>query len=196
MTITYVDTCKLPTPYGTFDLHGFADSANAKEHVVLTMGEITQSAPVLTRIHSECLTGDALFSLRCDCGPQLQAGLQKIAEAGCGALFYLRQEGRGIGLLNKVKAYNLQDQGLDTVQANEHLGFDADLRDYSILKPMVEHLGIQAMMLMTNNPRKIAAMAALGLNVTERVEHDPGRNPHNEHYLATKKGKLGHLFAK
>lgn len=194
MTITYVETCKLPTPFGIFDMHGFADSVNNKEHIVLTIGDVTSHEPVLSRIHSECLTGDALFSLRCDCGAQLEAGLSKIAQQGRGALFYLRQEGRGIGLLNKVKAYHLQDQGLDTVQANEKLGFSADMRDYSILKPMIEHLGIRSIKLMTNNPRKMAAMKEIGLNVTERIEHNPGRNPHNEHYLATKKGKLGHLF--
>ena len=194
MTITYVDTCKLPTPYGIFNMHGFADSVNDKEHVVLTMGDVTTDAPVLARIHSECLTGDSLFSLRCDCGAQLQAGMHKIATEGRGVIFYLRQEGRGIGLLNKVKAYHLQDQGLDTVEANEKLGFGADMRDYSILKPMVEHLGIQSVKLMTNNPRKIAAMKELGLHVTERLEHETGRNPHNAHYLATKKGKLGHLL--
>lgn len=194
MTITYVDTCKLPTPYGTFTMHGFADNANNKEHIVLTIGDVATPEPVLARIHSECLTGDALFSLRCDCGAQLQCAMEKIAAQGRGVLFYLRQEGRGIGLLNKVKAYHLQDQGMDTVQANEKLGFAADMRDYSILKPMVEHLGIQAVKLMTNNPRKIAAMKEIGLNVTERLEHDPGRNVHNAHYLATKKGKLGHLL--
>ncbi|HEY7772573.1 MAG TPA: GTP cyclohydrolase II [Marinagarivorans sp.] len=194
MTITYVDTCKLPTPYGIFNMHGFADSANDKEHIVLTMGDVTTDKPVLARIHSECLTGDSLFSLRCDCGAQLQAGMHKVATEGRGAIFYLRQEGRGIGLLNKVKAYHLQDQGLDTVEANEKLGFGADMRDYSILKPMIEHLGIHALKLMTNNPRKIAAMKELGIPVTERLEHETGRNPHNAHYLATKKGKLGHLL--
>ncbi|WP_054112752.1 GTP cyclohydrolase II [Marinagarivorans algicola] len=194
MTITYVDTCKLPTPYGTFTMHGFADNVSNKEHVVLTIGDVATPEPVLARIHSECLTGDSLFSLRCDCGAQLQSAMQKIAAQGRGALFYLRQEGRGIGLLNKVKAYHLQDQGMDTVQANEKLGFAADMRDYSLLKPMVEHLGIQAVKLMTNNPRKIAAMKEIGLTITERLEHDPGRNVHNAHYLATKKGKLGHLF--
>ncbi len=194
MTITYVDSCKLPTPYGIFTMHGFADSENDKEHVALTMGDVTGAAPVLARIHSECLTGDALFSLRCDCGAQLQAAMHKISLEGRGVIFYLRQEGRGIGLLNKVKAYHLQDQGLDTVEANEQLGFGADMRDYSLLKPMLAHLNIRAVKLMTNNPRKIIALQELGLNVTERLEHETGRNPHNAHYLATKKGKLGHLL--
>jgi GTP cyclohydrolase II len=194
VTITYVDSCKLPTPYGIFDLHGFADSNNDKEHVVLTMGDVTTDMPVLGRIHSECLTGDSLFSLRCDCGAQLQAGMHKVATEGRGVIFYLRQEGRGIGLLNKVKAYHLQDKGLDTVEANEQLGFGADMRDYSILKAMANHLGIKSLRLMTNNPRKISALNELGLTVTERLEHETGRNPHNAHYLATKKGKLGHLL--
>lgn len=194
MTITFVDTCKLPTPYGIFTMHGFADDANDKEHIALTIGDVKTDQPVLARIHSECLTGDALFSLRCDCGAQLQAAMHKIANEGRGVIFYLRQEGRGIGLLNKIKAYNLQDKGLDTVEANEKLGFGADMRDYSILKPMNEHLGIQRVKLMTNNPRKIDALQELGLPVVERIEHETGRNPHNAHYLETKKGKLGHLL--
>ena len=194
MTITFVDTCKLPTSYGIFTMHGFADSDNDKEHIALTMGDIATDDPVLARIHSECLTGDSLFSLRCDCGAQLQSAMHKIANEGRGVIFYLRQEGRGIGLLNKVKAYNLQDKGLDTVEANEKLGFGADMRDYSILKPMIKHLGIRHVKLMTNNPRKIKALQELGLQVTERLEHETGRNPHNAHYLETKKGKLGHLL--
>lgn len=194
MTITYVDSCKLPTPFGIFTMHGFADSSNDKEHVALTMGDVSTDDPVLARIHSECLTGDSLFSLRCDCGAQLQAAMHKIATEGRGVIFYLRQEGRGIGLLNKVKAYHLQDKGLDTVEANEQLGFGADMRDYSILAPMIEHLNIQSVKLLTNNPRKIEALKEIGLPVTERIEHETGRNPHNADYLATKKGKLGHLL--
>lgn len=194
MTVRYVESSKLPTPWGMFAMHGFTEVAKDKEHVVLTMGEVGRGEPVLTRIHSECLTGDALFSLRCDCGAQLQAAMHKIALAGTGAVFYLRQEGRGIGLLNKIKAYHLQDKGADTVEANEQLGFGADMRDYSILKPMFDHLGIHQVKLMTNNPRKIQALQELGLDVVERVQHDTGRNPHNQHYLDTKRGKLGHLF--
>ncbi len=175
-------------------MHGFEDTANDKEHVVLTMGDVQTDEPVLARIHSECLTGDALFSLRCDCGAQLQAAMHKIADAKRGAIFYLRQEGRGIGLLNKIKAYKLQDSGADTVEANEALGFGADMRDYSILAPMIEKLGIQSIHLMTNNPRKVKAMQGLGVNVVARVAHETGRNPHNAYYLETKKGKLGHLL--
>ncbi len=194
MTITYVESSKLPTPWGIFVMHGFCDNENLKEHVVLTMGDISGDEPLLARVHSECLTGDAFFSLRCDCGPQLQAAMHKVALAGRGVIFYLRQEGRGIGLLNKIKAYHLQDQGADTVEANEQLGFGADMRDYSILKPMLEHLNIKALKLLTNNPRKVKALQDMGINVVERMPHQTGRNPHNAKYLETKKGKLGHLF--
>ena len=194
MTVRYVESSKLPTPWGIFEMHGFEDAEADKEHVVLTMGDVRGDQPVLSRIHSECLTGDALFSLRCDCGSQLQAAMHKIALEGRGAIFYLRQEGRGIGLLNKIKAYHLQDCGADTVEANERLGFGADMRDYSILKPMMEHLQIQTLKLMTNNPRKVKAMQDIGVEVAERVPHQTGRNPHNAKYLETKKGKLGHLL--
>lgn len=194
MTVRYIESSKLPTPWGIFEMHGFEDQENDKEHVVLSMGDVTSDEPVLARIHSECLTGDALFSLRCDCGAQLQAALHRIAQEGRGVVFYLRQEGRGIGLLNKIKAYRLQDKGADTVEANEQLGFGADMRDYSILSPMIEHLGIKELKLMTNNPRKVKALQELGVNVTERLSHQTGRNPHNAKYLSTKKGKLGHLL--
>ena len=194
MTIRYVESSKLPTSWGMFEMHGFEDTETGKEHVVLTMGDIGTEEPLLARIHSECLTGDALFSLRCDCGAQLQHAMHKIALEGRGAIFYLRQEGRGIGLLNKIRAYHLQDCGADTVEANEQLGFGADMRDYSILKSMVEHLGIHSIRLMTNNPRKVKALQELGINVVERLPHETGRNPHNVKYLSTKKGKLGHLL--
>ena len=194
VTVRYVESSRLPTTWGDFDMHGFEDPESNKEHVVLTMGDVSDDAPVLTRIHSECLTGDALFSLRCDCGNQLQAALEAIAEEGRGAIFYLRQEGRGIGLLNKIKAYKLQDAGADTVEANEQLGFGADMRDYSIVLPMFKHLHIQSVRLMTNNPRKVNALTDLGFDVAERIPLHTGRNPHNEKYLQTKAGKLGHLF--
>jgi len=148
----------------------------------------------LARVHSECLTGDALFSLRCDCGFQLQEALKRIAEEGRGALLYLRQEGRGIGLLNKIRAYHLQDAGADTVEANEQLGFAADLRDYSMLIPMLEHLQITSVRLMTNNPRKVAALENYGLLVAERLPITTGMNPHNAGYLETKTNKLGHMM--
>ena len=194
MTIRYVESSKLPTPWGMFAMHGFEDTDTGKEHIVLTMGDLDTEEPVLARIHSECLTGDALFSLRCDCGAQLQHALHRIAMEGRGAIFYLRQEGRGIGLLNKIRAYHLQDSGADTVEANEQLGFGADMRDYSILQAMLDHLGIKSMRLMTNNPRKVKALQDLGIDVVERLPHETGRNPHNVKYLSTKKGKLGHLL--
>lgn len=194
MAVKFVETSRLPTDWGVFDMHGFEDVEANKEHVVLTLGDVSDGQPVLARIHSECLTGDALFSLRCDCGQQLHAALRAISEEGRGALFYLRQEGRGIGLLNKIKAYRLQDAGADTVEANERLGFGADMRDYSILRPMLSHLEIDAVRLMTNNPRKVAALSELGVNVVERIALQTGSNPHNEKYLATKAGKLGHMF--
>jgi GTP cyclohydrolase II len=175
-------------------MHGFEDIDGEKEHVVLTLGDVASGEPVLARVHSECLTGDALFSMRCDCGEQLQSALKAIAEEGRGALLYLRQEGRGIGLLNKIKAYKLQDAGADTVEANEALGFGADMRDYSLCKPILEYLGVSRLRLMTNNPRKVAAMEESGLEVVERVALETPHNPHNQKYLATKAGKLGHLM--
>jgi GTP cyclohydrolase II len=175
-------------------MHGFEDESTGKEHIVLTMGEVDKSPSVLARIHSECLTGDALFSMRCDCGFQLQEALKRIAEEGCGALLYLRQEGRGIGLLNKIKAYHLQDGGADTVEANEQLGFAADLRDYSMCMPMLAHLGVKEVRLMTNNPRKVDALKSYGVHVLDRVPLQVGKNRHNEEYLATKAGKLGHMM--
>jgi len=192
--VRYVESSRLPTAWGDFDMHGFEDVSSNKEHVVLTMGDVSGEEPVLARVHSECLTGDALFSIRCDCGSQLQAALKAIADNGSGALFYLRQEGRGIGLLNKIKAYKLQDEGADTVEANEQLGFGADMRDYSLLRPMLRHLNITSVRLMTNNPRKVAALEEMGVTVVERIALHTGSNPHNEKYLETKAGKLGHMF--
>ncbi len=192
MSTTFVESSILPTAFATFEMHGFWDDANEKEHVLLTLGDVGNGQPVLARLHSECLTGDALFSQRCDCGPQLQAALKSIAEEGRGVLLYLRQEGRGIGLLNKIKAYHLQDLGADTVEANEQLGFAADARDYSMCQPMLSHLNISSLRLMTNNPRKIKAMKDQGISIEERLAIKVGENPHNEGYLATKGDKLGH----
>lgn len=194
MPARYVESSRLPTAWGDFDMHGFEDIDSNKEHVVLTMGDVGNGEPVLARVHSECLTGDALFSMRCDCGNQLQAALQAIAEEGRGALFYLRQEGRGIGLLNKIKAYKLQDAGADTVEANEQLGFGADMRDYSVLGPMIAHLRIKSVRLMTNNPRKVAALEEQGVEVVERIALHSDSNPHNKKYLQTKAGKMGHFM--
>ncbi|MGP0175060.1 GTP cyclohydrolase II [Pseudomonas sp. NCHU5208] len=194
MSVLFVAASQLPTPFGVFTMHGFLDEATGKEHVALTFGDVADGEPVLGRLHSECLTGDALFSLRCDCGAQLEAALQAISEEGRGVLLYLRQEGRGIGLLNKIRAYELQDGGADTVEANERLGFGADMRDYAICPPMLEHLGIKSLKLMTNNPRKVKAMEGFGLRVAERRPLQVGQNPHNRKYLATKAGKLGHML--
>ncbi|TBW56240.1 GTP cyclohydrolase II [Marinobacter halodurans] len=192
MAVRYVQSCRLPTPFGVFDMHGFEEPDTGKEHVALTLGSVDGDAPVLARTHSECLTGDALYSMRCDCGYQLEEALRSIAREGRGILMYLRQEGRGIGLLNKIRAYHLQDQGADTVEANEQLGFAADLRDYSMCKDMLDHLGIARLKLMTNNPRKVNALRGLGIDIVERVPLHVGRNPHNENYLDTKQSKLGH----
>jgi GTP cyclohydrolase II len=194
VSVVFVAASQLPTPFGVFTMHGFLDEATGKEHVALTLGNVADGAPVLGRLHSECLTGDALFSLRCDCGAQLQAALQAIANEGRGVLLYLRQEGRGIGLLNKIRAYELQDGGADTVEANERLGFRADQREYSICLPMLEHLGIHSLKLMTNNPRKVKALGEMGICVDHRVPLQIARNPYNERYLATKAGKLGHML--
>lgn len=194
MAVNFVEASRLPTRWGEFVMHGFEDLDNDKEHVLLTYGDIDTSKPLLMRVHSECLTGDALFSLRCDCGFQLEAAMDTIAKEGSGAILYLRQEGRGIGLLNKIKAYKLQDEGADTVQANEQLGFGADMRDYSICKVMLDYLGVKQLRLMTNNPRKVQALEELGFEVTERMPLQTGQNPHNQKYLATKLGKLGHLL--
>ncbi len=195
MTIRFIAASRLPTPWATFTMHGFEDEATGKDHIALTLGEIDDGAPALGRVHSECLTGDALFSMRCDCGYQLQEALKRIASEGRGVILYLRQEGRGIGLLNKIRAYHLQDQGADTVEANERLGFAADLRRYDLCVPMLEHLGVEGLKLMTNNPRKVDALTQAGVQVVERVALTTGLNPHNEHYLSTKAGKLGHMMA-
>lgn len=192
MKVRFIETCRLPTPFAIFDMHGFEEVESGQEHVVLTLGDVSDGEPVLARTHSECLTGDALFSMRCDCGFQLEQALQSIALERRGALLYLRQEGRGIGLLNKIRAYQLQDQGADTVEANQQLGFEADMRDYSICYDMLAHLGISSLKLMTNNPRKVNALEAGGLKIVERVPIQVGRNPHNDSYLSTKASKLGH----
>jgi GTP cyclohydrolase II len=192
--LEYVTSCKLPTTWATFQMHAFVEPATGKEHIALTLGDFSDGKPVLARIHSECLTGDALFSQRCDCGPQLEMAMQKIAHEGRGALLYLRQEGRGIGLLNKVHAYRLQDEGADTVEANQQLGFAADLRSYSLCEPMLKHLGINSVRLMTNNPRKISAMEGMKVKVEEHIPLIIKRNPFNDRYLSTKASKLGHLM--
>ncbi|MBV8680590.1 MAG: GTP cyclohydrolase II [Aquitalea sp.] len=192
--VDYVASCKLPTPWGVFTMHGFEETDSRREHVVLTMGDVADGQPVLARLHSECLTGDALFSLRCDCGFQLEAALEAIAQEGRGALLYLRQEGRGIGLINKIRAYKLQDGGADTVEANEQLGFPADMRDFRVARHMLDALAIKSVRVMTNNPRKLETLKSAGIDVVERVPLMVGRNPHNDRYLDTKAAKLGHML--
>ncbi|OOE13047.1 bifunctional 3,4-dihydroxy-2-butanone-4-phosphate synthase/GTP cyclohydrolase II [Fictibacillus arsenicus] len=184
----------LPTEYGDFKAAGFSNVLDNKEHVALIKGNISDGEPVLVRVHSECLTGDVFGSNRCDCGPQLHAALSQIEKEGRGVLLYMRQEGRGIGLINKMKAYKLQEEGLDTVEANEQLGFAPDLRDYGIGAQILKDLGINKMKLLTNNPRKIAGLKGYDLEVTERVALQMPHNESNEDYLKTKKSKLGHML--
>ncbi len=185
---------RLPTRHGDFAVHVFSDTSTGKDHLALTMGSWDRNDAVLCRLHSECLTGDVLGSLRCDCGDQLQSALARIAAAGQGVLLYLRQEGRGIGLANKIRAYALQDQGADTVEANEQLGFAPDSREYDTAVQMLTQLGIGRVRLLTNNPRKLEALQAGGIEVVERLSHVCGSNPHNEAYLFAKASKLGHLM--
>ena len=194
MSVDFVASSRLPTRHGLFTIHAFEEPQTGQEHVALSMGDVANGQPVLMRVHSECLTGDGFGSLRCDCGPQLEAAMQKVAEEGRGVILYLRQEGRGIGLVNKVRAYELQDQGADTVEANEQLGFAPDLREYSMCEDMLRHLGVTQVRLMTNNPLKVEALEKHGIQVVERVPLMTGRNPHNDQYLDTKQEKMGHLL--
>ena len=206
MPVVFVAASKLPTKHGLFDISVFEDPETKQEHIALSIGlpVSTQASeqsstptetiePTLVRIHSECLTGDAFGSLRCDCGPQLNTTLELLAQIGKGALLYLRQEGRGIGLPNKIRAYALQDQGHDTLDANLLLGLPADARTYEMCKVMLDHLGVHKVNLITNNPAKIEALTALGLEVVERTPLHVGENPHNAAYLETKKNRMRHL---
>lgn len=192
--IQFIDKAKLPTKWGTFQMYGFIERQTGKEHLALVYGDIHSIAAPLVRLHSECLTGDALFSTRCDCGFQLDRALQNIALEGAGVLLYLRQEGRGIGLLNKIRAYRLQDDGADTVEANEQLGFSADMRDYRFCQGILSYLGVHTIRLMTNNPLKVRALEDANINIQERVALQEGCNKDNHFYLTTKARKLGHLF--
>jgi len=189
----FAGSALLPTHWGNFSIHGFEDTENGKEHVALTIGKLDNQTPVLCRIHSECLTGDCLFSLRCDCGSQLHTAMETIAKEGRGIILYLRQEGRGIGLLNKIKAYGLQDSGADTVEANVQLGFEPDNREYQICKPIFDYFKINTLKVMTNNPRKLKALKEMGITVSEIVPLRVKKNPYNESYLAAKVKKLGHI---
>lgn len=186
-------TVNLPTHYGDFMLHLYRNKVDGKEHVALTKGVITQS-PTLVRVHSECLTGDTFGSLRCDCQQQLHDAMRQVEKAGNGVVLYMRQEGRGIGLANKLKAYKLQEEGKDTVEANEVLGFKADLRDYGIGAQILVDLGIKKMRLLTNNPKKIVGLTSYGLEVVDRVPIEVSPNENNADYLETKRTKMGHMI--
>ena len=189
-----VPRAKLPTRFGEFEVFGFENSLDGEQAVALVKGELKQHPEVLVRIHSQCLTGDTLHSLRCDCGEQLEKALKLIAEAGSGVLIYQMQEGRGIGLLNKLHAYQLQDAGSDTVEANLELGFGADERDYQFCAEILKHLGVRGVRLMSNNPAKLEALAKTGIAITERVPLVIQASLVSEKYLRTKKEKLGHLL--
>lgn len=184
----------LPTDFGEFRVIGYSNDLDDKEHIALVKGEISGDQPILTRIHSECLTGDVFGSFRCDCGNQLHEALDKINEAGQGVLVYMRQEGRGIGLLNKLRAYKLQENGMDTVEANEQLGFPPDLRDYDVSAQILLDLGVHRVELLTNNPEKMGCLAAHGVQVEARIPLQAGRRVENEKYMQTKQEKMGHLL--
>lgn len=185
---------KLPTDHGVYTAIAYSNVVDQKEHIALVKGKIDSSIPTLVRVHSECLTGDVFHSHRCDCGPQLDAALKQIDEAGSGVLLYMRQEGRGIGLINKLKAYQLQEQGFDTVDANTKLGFAADLRDYGIGAQILKDVGVRQIRLLTNNPKKIKGLEGYGLEVVERIPIQMIENEDNRAYLKTKRTKLGHLL--
>jgi 3,4-dihydroxy 2-butanone 4-phosphate synthase/GTP cyclohydrolase II len=192
--VQQISDANLPTRWGNFRVAVYQNTITGESHVALIKGEIRGDDPVLVRVHSECLTGDVFGSFRCDCGDQLHNAMQIIEEEGKGVLLYLRQEGRGIGLDNKIKAYSLQDSGMDTVEANERLGFAADLRDYGIGAQILKDLGVGKIKLMTNNPRKLIGLGAYGLEVVDRVPVIVQPGEHNQFYLETKKKKLGHML--
>jgi len=196
MQIQKVAEANFPTEFGQFRVYGFEGRADdqVEEAVVLAMGDITAPGPLLVRIHSQCLTGDVFHSLRCDCRAQLEFSLRRIAREGRGMVLYENQEGRGIGILNKLRAYELQDQGADTVEANEQLGFEADYRNYELPALVLRHFGVTEVRLISNNPDKIQALEDKGIRVTERVPVQVARSDDSEDYLRTKKEKLGHLL--
>jgi 3,4-dihydroxy 2-butanone 4-phosphate synthase / GTP cyclohydrolase II len=189
-----VASTMLPTEYGEFRLHAFQSRINNDTHIALVCGEVGSGEDVLVRMHSQCITGDVLRSTRCDCGAQLDEALRRIALEGRGVLLYLRQEGRGIGLANKIRAYSLQDNGLDTVEANQHLGFNADQRDYGFGAQILRQLSVRSVRLLSNNPKKLAAIEEHGLTVSELVPIEVPASASNLHYLKTKRDKLGHIL--
>jgi 3,4-dihydroxy 2-butanone 4-phosphate synthase/GTP cyclohydrolase II len=195
MSVSKQVSARIPNPAGAFQLSLYHNDTDDKEHLALILGEVAGKEGVLVRVHSECFTGDVLGSLRCDCGEQLQRSMEMIAAAGTGVLLYLRQEGRGIGLLNKLRAYNLQDEGYDTVEANLLLGHQADEREYTVAAQILEDLDVRSIRLLTNNPEKISALQRLGVRVTGRVSLTPGVNPENARYLHTKIVRMNHLLS-
>jgi 3,4-dihydroxy 2-butanone 4-phosphate synthase / GTP cyclohydrolase II len=190
-----VAKAKLPTEFGEFEIHAYDDVAGRKTHIALVLGDIGDGKGVLARLHSSCLTGDVFHSARCDCGPQLHAAMERVAAEGRGVILYLNQEGRGIGLANKIRAYALQDQGYDTVEANERLGFGADQREYGLGVEMLRDLGVKSMRMLTNNPRKLAGVETHGMSVSEIVPIEIPASESTRRYLRTKKEKLGHLLS-
>ena len=189
-----MEVVRLPTDYGEFNLYLYRSKLDGQHHLALVCGDVAGKANVLVRVHSECLTGDVFGSRRCDCGPQLHQAMRQVAEAGSGVIVYMRQEGRGIGLAPKIKAYKLQEQGYDTVEANNKLGFDMDLREYGLGAQILADLGLKTIRLLTNNPRKVVGLEGYGLSIIEQVPIQVKANPHNAKYLRTKREKLGHLL--